>query len=456
LGLPAHPLAVDLIKVLGEANVVQDRDELTAFGRDKSPFPDIDPGIVVQPRSADEIASVLRIANGARTPVIVRGGGFSLTGFLQRAPNEAILIDMRGLDRVVELDEDNMTVTAETGIIVGDLEDAVADHGFEVRTVGVPVSRTTLGGVLSGVMGGGLPHDSSQGPSGRQVVGLKVVLPDGRILQTNAGGSNVNRPASSLHDGDGPSLTGMFIGDAGSLGVKVEATLQLTPAATEVGSGQWLFDDFATVWQALGQLARLRELPYSGIGVGEGPPWGLSFESRASTAEILDLQIRSIERVLQANGGRPDPSDGTAVPSRDWFINVDRAIFAFMFGRAQFIDAFRAVRTMLDDRIRERHLADIGVEVRAFLYPYTRHGIYTTISILYDPTVPGGRERTVELATEGYERVVALGGYLEPQQGVSSQIVARSWSPAYRALFAGLKAAVDPNGILNPGLWGGD
>jgi FAD/FMN-containing dehydrogenase len=454
---PHHPLEGDLLDALGADNVIRDPTALAEIGRDKSPFPDIDPGIVVTPTNVDQVVHVMRIANGSRTPVIVRGGGFSLTGFLQRAPRDSIVIDTRRLNRVLEIDDVNMTVTAETGIIVGDLEDAVADHGFEVRTVGVPVSRTTLGGILSGVIAGGLSRDSTQRGSGRQLIGLKLVLPDGALLQTNAGGSNVHRPASSLHDGDGASLTWMFIGDAGSLGVKVEATLQLTPIATEVDSGQWLFDDFEGVWAALGQLAAIREMPYSGIGVsGEGPPWGLSYESRASSPDLLALQVRRIESVLRVCGGRPDTSDGEAVPSRDWFINVDRAVFAFMFGRAQYLDAFGRIRAMLHERIRERGLSELGIEVRPFIYPYTRHGIYTTISIMYDPSVPTARERTVELATEGYELVVSLGGYLEPQQGVSSRLIAASWSPAYRRLFHGLKSSLDPNRILNPGVWAED
>jgi FAD/FMN-containing dehydrogenase len=124
-----------------------------------------------------------------------------------------------------------------------------------------------------------------------------------------------------------------------------------------------------------------------------------------------------------------------------------------MFGRAQFIEAFERIRTMVHSSVRERGMADLGVEVKTYIYPYTRHGIYATISIIYDPAVPGGRASTVELATQVYELVVALGGYLEPQQGVASRIIARAWSPSYRQLFVGLKSALDPNKILNPGLW---
>jgi FAD/FMN-containing dehydrogenase len=146
------------------------------------------------------------------------------------------------------------------------------------------------------------------------------------------------------------------------------------------------------------------------------------------------------------------------VPDREWFVNVDRAVASFMFGRAQFREAFQRIRTMLDDRISEhriseRRLADFGVGIKIYIYSHTRHAIFTLISILFEKTVPRSQTQAVALATETYELVVELGGYPEPHQGVASQIMARAWSPTYRRVFLGLKTAVDPNRILNPGLW---
>jgi FAD/FMN-containing dehydrogenase len=453
---PGHPLAADLVSVVGADNVVQDDRALAAYRRDKSPYPEIDPGIVVRPGSVAETSKVLQLANIGRHPVIIRGGGFSMTGFLAPPAPHAIMLDTRRLNRVLEIDEINMTVTAEAGVIMSDLDAQVAARGFEVQTVGVPIQYTTLGGVLSGVVGGGIPRDSTTGSTGRQLVGLKVVLADGSILRTNAGGANIHREASAIPCGDGPFVAGAFIGDGGSLGVKVEATLQMAPPALHVASGQWVFEDFDGVWRALDQLGAMREMPYTGIGVAEGPPWGLDFTARASNPDILASQIRCIETTLGACGGRVDLSDTSAVPDREWFVSVDRAVLSFIFGRAQFREAFKGIRMMLDERIDERHLADVGVGVKIYIYPHTRHAIFTSISILFDKTLQGSRESSVKLASEMYERVVALGGYLEPQQGVASRIIAQAWSPTYRRVFLGLKSAVDPNNILNRGLWGVD
>jgi FAD/FMN-containing dehydrogenase len=450
---PGHPLAPEFVSALGASNVLQEEVALAPYRADKSPYPEIEPGIVVRPGSVDEICKVLQLANSRRQPVIVRGGGFSMTGFLQAAPHQAIVLDTRRLNRVLEIDEVNMTVTAEAGVIMSDLDAAVAARGFEVKTVGVPIQYTTLGGVLSGVVGGGLPRDSTDGLTGRQLVGLKVVLADGSVLQTNAGGANVNRSASAIPGGDGPFLTGLFVGDGGSLGVKVEATLQIAPEAPHEAAGYWIFDDFDSLWRALGLLAAIREVPHAGIGVAEGPPWSMSFNARASTPELLALQVRRIESVLEVCGARRGESDASGVPSREWFVSVDRAVVSFIVGRAQFVEAHKRVRTLLEERIRERRLSDLGVDLKIYVYPQTRHAMFTSISVLFDKSVPGSRESAVTLAIEAYELVVSLGGYLEPQQGVASQIIGRAWSPTYRRVFLAIKSAVDPNMILNPGVW---
>jgi len=104
-------------------------------------------------------------------------------------------------------------------------------------------------------------------------------------------------------------------------------------------------------------------------------------------------------------------------------------------------------------RFASRGLADLGLGLKIVFAPLTRHAVYTSISITYDPSVAGGREATAHLAREAYELVAELGGYAEPHQGEAARILAGAWSPEYARLVSRIKAALDPNDILNPGLW---
>ena len=114
---------------------------------------------MVRPGAVEEVGEVLKVANCTATPVTARGGGFSLTGFLQSG--DSIVVDLKRLNQVLDIDEVNLTVTAQCGIIMKALHDACAERGYYVHTVGIPIAYTTLGGVLSGVQGGGYPVPTS-------------------------------------------------------------------------------------------------------------------------------------------------------------------------------------------------------------------------------------------------------------------------------------------------------
>jgi len=463
-------MVTDLVRIAGAGHVLVDEESRSAYSRDKSPFPGRLPDVVVRPADAAEVSAVVRLANARGLSLLPRGAGFSIAGFppVEHAPT--VFLDVRRLDRVVEIDEVNMTVTAQAGILTSALDAAVAERGFQVHTVAVPIRHTTLGGVLSGVFGGGIPLDScAVGLTGQHVLAVKVVLPNGDLISTNAGGANRHRTSSTLFDGDGPLLTPMFIGDGGSFGVKVEATLSLTPAARFTHADAWLVPDLDSAWRAVRELSRLRELPFTWLSaslgwlpVSQESSWELDVVAAAGDKRVLDVQVEILERTLtscgasKASAERRALSREFAVPGAAWtrqIVDLDRALLAFVFGNRDFCDGLRAVRGLLDQRFAERDLAALGLGLRTVWSPLTRHAVYTSISLTYDGSVPGAREETARLAREAYTLVSELGGYSEPHQGEVAGILARSWSPAYERLVAGLKATLDPNRILNPGLW---
>ena len=159
-----HVLHNELASIVGGENVLG--EDFSAYVQDKSPFPQITPGIVVRPGSIDETSAVMALANRTRTPVTTRGGGFSLTGFLQSG--ESIVLDTKRMNRVVEIDEINMTVTAECGIIMKDLHDQCAARGFFCPHCGDSNRVHDPGWGVERCARGRVPHHSSghwDGPS---------------------------------------------------------------------------------------------------------------------------------------------------------------------------------------------------------------------------------------------------------------------------------------------------
>lgn len=196
----SSPLVEKFAGIVGAAHVrVSDPgDDLSEFGRGHGHTPASAPAIVVSPGTPEEVAAALAVATQQRTAVVTRGAGFSVSGFAFSDADHVTVIETRRLDRVLAVDAENLTVTAQAGVLNSELTRIVAEAGLRVQTVAVPVRRTTLGGALSGVVGGGVPARSSvTGGNVQSVAGLVVALPTGALLRTGAG--RVERPRCSRH-----------------------------------------------------------------------------------------------------------------------------------------------------------------------------------------------------------------------------------------------------------------
>lgn len=204
------------------------------------------PQCVVKPVSVDEVSAVLRVAHEHGLPVVPRGGGMSYTGgYVADNPN-AIMMDLRDLNRVIKIDPVNRYVTVQAGCTWAQLREALADTGLRTPYWG-PLSglRATVGGTVSqnSVFFGSVRH----GSAAESVLGLTMVLADGSLLKTGAGARACGVPFTRW---GGPDLTGVFIGDTGSMGFKVEITLRLIPESEYVEYGSYAFPDFASMLNA--------------------------------------------------------------------------------------------------------------------------------------------------------------------------------------------------------------
>jgi FAD/FMN-containing dehydrogenase len=180
-------------------------------------------GAVVSPANQEQAAACLRLAAQRKLGVNVRGGGMSYTGGY--APREAggVTLDLSRLNRIVLIDAENMAVTVECGVTWAALDAALSPLGLRTPFWGPFSGRvSTIGGALSQnalFFGSGL-----YGSAADSVLGLKVALADGAIVHTGAGAT----PGSvNFFRHYGPDLTGLFTGDAGAFGVKLQATLRL-------------------------------------------------------------------------------------------------------------------------------------------------------------------------------------------------------------------------------------
>lgn len=202
------------------------------------------PLAVFRPGSVEELAAGIGAATAAGIAIVPRGGGMSYTGGYISPTPKFILIDTSSLNRVIEVNETDMTVTVECGISWDALRRELQPRGLRTRTWG------TLSGINATVGGGMSQNGVFWGAGGGTVVdsalSFDVVLADGSVVST---GSSFFRPY-------GPDLTGLFAADCGAFGVKARATLRLVREGAAFGYGSFAFDTSDQLFAGMSAVAR--------------------------------------------------------------------------------------------------------------------------------------------------------------------------------------------------------
>jgi FAD/FMN-containing dehydrogenase len=243
-----NPIIDVLVRELGAGKIVIG-EAVTGYATDVYRSREM-PLAVVRPGSIEELQVAVRIAARARLAIFTRGGGASYTDAYLPTRRNSLLIDMRALDRVLEINETDGYVTVEAGITWAALKAALDPHGLRTPFFG-PFSgyAATVGGSLSqhSVSHGSAAH----GISAQSVVSLDVVTASGDLLRTGSAA----RGAAPFSRWYGPDVAGLFTGDCGVFGVKARVTLALRrrrPAAEFLSSG---FRDLPTLAAALREAA---------------------------------------------------------------------------------------------------------------------------------------------------------------------------------------------------------
>lgn len=208
----------ELKKIVGEENLIVDPEKMMDYWHDEFPLPDIahEPEAVAKPKSADEVAGILRVANREKFPVTPRGGASGLCGGCVPLYG-GVVLSLERMNRIIEIDRKNQMAVVEAGVTLMDLYNAVEEAGLFLPPH--PGEESAMvGGVVSTNAGGA--RAVKYGVIRNYVRGLEVVLPNGVII--HPGGK-------LMKSSTGYSLLNLFIGSEGTLGIITQATIQLMP-----------------------------------------------------------------------------------------------------------------------------------------------------------------------------------------------------------------------------------
>ncbi len=277
------PVTESLKEIVGEQYVLTDLARREYYSTDLSHLPHETAEVVVQPGTVDELSKAVSAATQAGYAVIGRGGGTSYTKGFTPERSKSVIVDMRRLNRIVEINAEDMYVTVECGCTWKALWEALKEKGLRTPYFG-PLSGmySTVGGALSQnslFLGSGVYNTVAE-----SVLGVEVVLADGSVVKT---GSGAHKTSNAFYRHFGPDLTGIFTADTGAFGIKACATFRLLkqPAATVCCS--YGFETLDDMLDAQIEIARLR---VAGECYGFDPYYNAAFEKKGFTLrESLQL-----------------------------------------------------------------------------------------------------------------------------------------------------------------------
>src|SRR3982751_5488229 len=203
--------------IAGASNVFVDEEVLGNYAHDETEDLHFLPEVVLKPGSAEEISAILKICNQYKIPVTPRGGGTGLSG--GALPHlGGVLLSIERLNSIIDIDERNLQVTTEAGVITEVLQNAVKERGLFYPPDPSSRGSCLIGGNIAENSGG--PKAVKYGVVKDYVLNLEVVLPTGEIIWT---GANV------LKNSTGYNLTQLIVGSEGTLGIVTKIVLKLLP-----------------------------------------------------------------------------------------------------------------------------------------------------------------------------------------------------------------------------------
>jgi glycolate oxidase len=449
-------IAAEFETVVGTKGVVCRREELLVYECDGLTSYRERPAIVVLPRTTEEVAALVKICDRHQVPFVARGSGTGLSGGALPIEN-CVLIVTALMRQILDIDLDNQRVVVQPGVINSWVTQAVSGAGFYYAPDPSSQIICSVGGNVAENSGG--VHCLKYGVTTNHVLGVKVVLPDGAIVDLG----------SDLPESPGYDLTGVFVGSEGTIGIATEITLKIlkTPESIRV-----LLADFTSVEAAGAAVSDI-------IGAGI-IPGGMEMMDNMSINAVEDVvatgcyprdaeaillvevdgleieasvNARRVAEICQRNGAR-NVTVATEPEERLTLWKGRKAAFAAMgkMSPDYYVQDGVIPRTQLEYVLRE--IAALG-EKHGYSVANVFHAGDGNLHplILYDNAVPGALETVEELGGEILKLCVKVGGSISGEHGIGADkrcYMPEMFTPADLETMQWVKRAFDPQGIANP------
>jgi glycolate oxidase len=451
------PALIDALQqIVGPGNLIHDPEEKLVYECDGLTMFKAVPDVVVFPTSTQQVADIVRLAHRERIPFVARGGGTGLSGGAL-AVEGGIMIALTKLNRILDIDLENQRAVVQPGVVNLWITQAVAAQGYYYAPDPSSQQACTIGGNVAENSGG--PHTLKYGVTTNHVLGLEIVLPDGRVIETGG-------PAE---DYPGYDLTGLMVGSEGTLGIVTKVIVRLLRKPEAVKTLMAVFESLDDASNAVSEV----------IGQGIVP----------AAIEMMDrLALEAVEAYIHA--GYPTDAGGVLLIELDGLRDGMEEMADQIAEIARKHNA-REVRVAKDER--ERELLWLGRK-RAFgamgrispsyyvqdgVIPRTRlpevlrriHDIAARRGVrianvfhagdgnlhpllLFDERDPEQRARVLQASEEVLRVCAEVGGSLSGEHGIGiekREDMPLVFAEADLAAMQKVRQAFDPHNLCNPG-----
>jgi glycolate oxidase subunit GlcD len=443
-----------LRRIVGAHYALVEKEDVIVYEQDGSIF-QVMPEIVVLPGDVDQVAAVIKIAGDANLPIVPRGSGTGLAGGAVPAEG-GIILSLARLNRILKIDLENALAIVEPGVINIDVSKAVAQDGFFYAPDPSSQAACSIGGNVANNSGG--PHTLAYGVTTNHVLGLEVVLSDGRIVWLGG----------EVPDTPGYDLCGVFVGSEGTMGIVTKVAVRLMRARESVRTLLAIFDSMDHATQTVVDItaagiipAALEIMDRTTIeAVERGAPVGLPRDAEAvliveveGLFEQSDRTIDLAAEICRRSGAREvKRAANDAERQRLW--KARKGAFGAMGALAPnyYVQDGVVPRSRLPEMMRR--VAAISKEFNLRIANVFHAGDGNLHpNILFDMRSPGELERVIEAGAATLRACVELGGSITGEHGVGLEkkaYIGLLFSDADLEAMARVRRAFDPQLRFNP------
>ncbi|UFT98714.1 glycolate oxidase subunit GlcD [Radiobacillus kanasensis] len=454
--IPQH-VKQSFIDIVGAKNVADSQASKLVYSFDATPQFQSMPDIILSPRNTKEVSEIVKLCNEHHIPIVPRGSGTNLSAGTTPLEGGVVLL-FKHLDQIIEIDEENLTITTQPGVNTLELTQVVETKGLFYPPDPSSMKISQIGGNINENSGGlrGLKY----GVTRDYVLGLEIVLPNGDIIRTGG---------KLAKDVAGYDLTRLFVGSEGTLGIVTEAILKLIPMPESKKTMLALYQDMNAAARTVSAIIANRIIPTT-LEFLDQPTLkvvedfsriGLPTDVKAVLLIEQDGDSQTVERDMEKIEAICKDNQATDVQVAETEVEAD----ALRTARRAALSALARLRptTILEDATVPRSkiaemvqaINEIANKYQIDICTFGHAGdgnLHPTC--MTDVRNKEEMERVEKALQEIFEKAVALGGTITGEHGVGamkSPYLHLKLGEEGIAAMEQIKRAFDPNNIMNPG-----